>query len=52
MKKRWVVNAMPDWRPGMQDGKAVSVQMVLPIQFSLDEPVKSNDYFLGRYPIG
>ncbi|HAE13811.1 MAG TPA: M56 family metallopeptidase [Chitinophagales bacterium] len=35
-----VVNAMPDWRPGMQDGKAVSVQMVLPIQFSLDEPVK------------
>jgi TonB family protein len=31
-----VVNAMPAWQPGMQDGKAVSVQYNLPIRFTLD----------------
>ncbi|MHB1279411.1 MAG: energy transducer TonB [Bacteroidia bacterium] len=29
------VMALPKWKPGMKDGKAVSVQLVLPIQFSL-----------------
>lgn len=30
-----VVSQMPDWTPGMQDGKAVYVQMVLPIAYKL-----------------
>jgi Gram-negative bacterial TonB protein C-terminal len=30
-----VVNAMPDWTPGEQDGKAVNVQFNLPIKFAL-----------------
>lgn len=30
-----VVNAMPDWNPGLKDGKAVAVKMTLPILFKL-----------------
>jgi len=30
-----VINAMPDWQPGYQDGHAVKVKLNLPIQFSL-----------------
>ncbi|MEZ4961023.1 MAG: M56 family metallopeptidase [Saprospiraceae bacterium] len=30
-----VVNQMPDWTPGMKDGKAVSVEMSLPFKFAL-----------------
>lgn len=30
-----VVSEMPDWTPGKQDGKAVNVQMVLPIAYKL-----------------
>lgn len=31
-----VVDAMPDWSPGTQDGKPVRVQYVLPINFTMD----------------
>jgi TonB family protein len=30
-----VISEMPDWTPGMQDGKNVSVHMVLPISYQL-----------------
>ena len=30
-----VISDMPDWKPGKQDGKNVSVQMVLPIAYKL-----------------
>lgn len=30
-----VVNAMPKWKPGMQNGKKVRVQFALPIKFKL-----------------
>jgi TonB family protein len=33
-----VVNTMPKWRPGHQQGKAVDVQFTLPVQFKLDHP--------------
>lgn len=42
-----IINAMPDWTPGKQGGKNVSVRYVLPIQFKLqgkektESPVKS-----------
>ena len=32
-----VVNAMPKWKPGMQDGKAVRVKYTLPITFRLTD---------------
>ncbi len=31
-----VIGRMPAWKPGMQDGKAVNVQFMLPIQYSLE----------------
>ncbi len=31
-----VVQAMPNWTPGMQDGRAVRVQYTLPIKFQLE----------------
>ncbi len=37
-----VVNAMPVWTPGKQDGKTVKVQYNLPIRFSLTVPDKKN----------
>jgi protein TonB len=30
-----VVQLMPEWNPGVQDGQQVAVHMVLPIRFSL-----------------
>jgi TonB family protein len=33
-----VVNAMPDWRPGKQNGMAVNVYYTLPISFKLSDP--------------
>lgn len=30
-----VINSMPSWKPGMQDGKTVRVQFILPIHFRL-----------------
>ena len=32
-----LVNSMPRWTPGMQDGKAVSVRYTVPVAFSLNE---------------
>ena len=32
-----VVNAMPKWKPGMQDGKPVKVQYTLPLRFFFEE---------------
>lgn len=29
-----VIRSMPAWKPGLQDGKAVPVRLILPIQFS------------------
>lgn len=41
-----VVNAMPDWIPGKQDGEAVDVYFTLPIVFRLSggDAVKSSDF--------
>jgi TonB family protein len=30
-----VVSSMPDWKPGSQNGKAVDVQMKVPVEFKL-----------------
>ncbi len=30
-----VISAMPDWKPGMQNGKPVDVQMLVPVEFKL-----------------
>jgi len=35
-----VINAMPKWKPGKQDGETVKVQMNIPISFKLDEKAK------------
>jgi TonB family protein len=32
-----VLHAMPDWKPGMQAGKAVNVYFTLPVSFRLDK---------------
>jgi protein TonB len=32
-----VVNSMPKWKPGKQNGKAVKVSFSLPIMFQLEE---------------
>jgi outer membrane biosynthesis protein TonB len=32
-----VISAMPKWKPGMQDGKAVAVAYTLPIKFKLEQ---------------
>ena len=31
-----VINAMPNWIPGKQDGKPVNVSFIIPIQFTLN----------------
>ncbi|MFA9214698.1 MAG: energy transducer TonB [Candidatus Methylacidiphilales bacterium] len=35
-----VIKAMPKWKPGMQDGKAVPVYFTLPVSFQLDDGTK------------
>jgi len=35
-----VVRTMPNWKPGMQNGKAVQVIFNLPVEFSKDKIVK------------
>ena len=35
-----VLQAMPDWKPGMQEGKAVNVYYTLPVSFKLDKNVQ------------
>ncbi|MFD1144040.1 TonB family protein [Larkinella insperata] len=48
-----VVSQMPRWNPGLQNGKPVSTQYVLPIEFVLekDEPAPSNKR-TGKLEIG
>ena len=43
-----VVNAMPNWTPGMQRGKAVRVKYTIPINFMLQskKTVKARTYVL------
>ena len=31
------VRSLPDFRPGMQDGKPVNVKMILPMRFKLED---------------
>ncbi len=33
-----VVNAMPNWKPGMQDGQPVRVRFTIPVSFKLPKP--------------
>ena len=35
-----VIKAMPKWKPGMQDGRAVPVYFTLPVSFQLDDDTK------------
>jgi TonB family protein len=35
-----VIKAMPKWKPGMQDGRAVPVYFTLPVSFQLDDNTK------------
>ena len=35
-----VIGALPDWQPGMMNGKPVVVRYNMPITFSLSEPAK------------
>lgn len=44
MAKR-VVEEMPDWKPGIQDGEAVSVYFTLPINFKLNEDQNESSPF-------
>ena len=37
-----VVKAMPKWKPGKQDGKPVRVNYMMPFNFKLDTPLKTN----------
>ena len=37
-----VVKAMPKWKPGLQKGKPVRVNYILPINFKLDDKAKHN----------
>jgi TonB family protein len=37
-----VVDSMPKWSPGEQDGKTVRCRMVLPVKFKLDDDEKKN----------
>jgi TonB family protein len=30
-----IINSMPDWKPGSQNGKTVDVQMMVPVEFKL-----------------
>ena len=34
-----VIELMPKWQPGMQDGKPVKVQYTLPLRFFFTEPI-------------
>jgi hypothetical protein len=35
-----VVKSMPRWKPGMQDGEAVRVSYVVPINFRLEKSIR------------
>ena len=33
-----LINAMPAWQPGMQDGQPVAIRMVIPVVFQISKP--------------
>lgn len=37
-----IINGMPNWTPGMQNGKPVNVKFALPVSFKLDSKTGSN----------
>ena len=41
-----VVNSMPNWNPGKQDGKAVRVKYTVPVTFKLDAAASEEKYIL------
>ena len=41
-----VVNSMPNWNPGKQDGKAVRVKYTVPVTFKLDAVAPAEKYIL------
>ena len=41
-----VVNSMPNWNPGKQDGKAVRVKYTVPVTFKLDAAAPEEKYIL------
>ena len=41
-----VVNSMPNWNPGKQDGKAVRVKYTVPVTFKLDAAALEEKYIL------
>jgi len=45
-----VVQTMPKWKPGIQDGKVVRAQFTLPIKFKLDGEMDFNDPDLAQMP--
>jgi TonB family protein len=52
-----VVKSMPEWKPGIQEGKAVRVSFNLPINFKLDADTKDEPVFevvkqMPEYPGG
>ncbi|TAH38359.1 MAG: TonB family protein [Bacteroidetes bacterium] len=45
-----VVNSMPVWQPGRQEGKIVQVQYTLPISFTMEVlPKREEDFILDTY---
>ena len=43
-----VINAMPNWKPGKQRGKAVACHFTVPVMFRLDEPEKPTLKIRGK----
>ncbi len=38
-----VVGKMPEWKPGVHEGKTVKVKMVLPVKYTFDENETSGE---------
>lgn len=45
-----IVRSMPDWIPGMKDGKAVTVQYTLPVTFKLRKESKKQEQLESNIP--
>lgn len=43
-----VISSMPDWKPGYQHGKAVTVELLIPVEFVLDIGKHPAQYILKR----
>ncbi len=42
-----VMKLMPNWKPGMQDGKPVTVYFTLPVKFQLDDEKSNIAEYIG-----